>query len=149
MGEFTPSRNQFIPAFTEPISHAWNKEIITIFTDLFMVVYQQGTWFDVTHLPTNLTNVDVANAFRKQCPHLKKAYMALAGTDLTTVVVKKQKGQRYNVTSECTALPDYILERDGGVSDVGFSSCAAPTYYLGPSISDIGMECQKLFRAEV
>jgi len=64
MGEFTPSRNQFIPAFTEPISHAWNKEIITIFTDLFMVVYQQGTWFDVTHLPTNLTNVDVANAFR-------------------------------------------------------------------------------------
>jgi len=95
MGEFTPSRNQFIPAFTEPISHAWNKEIITIFTDLFMVVYQQGTWFDVTRLPTNLTNVDVANAFRKRWPHLKKAYMALAGTDLTTVAVKKQKGRRY------------------------------------------------------
>src|SRR5882724_5310391 len=73
MGEFTPSRNHFIPAFTELISHVWNKEIITIFTDLFMVVYQQGTWFDVTHLPTNLTNVDVANAFRKQWPHLKKS----------------------------------------------------------------------------
>ena len=24
-------------------------------------------------------------------------------------------------------------------SDVGFSSCAVPTYYLGPSISDIGI----------
>jgi len=31
----------------------------------------------------------------------------------------------YTVTSECTALPDYISERVGGVSDVGFSSCAA------------------------
>ena len=65
MGEFTPLRNHFRPAFTELISHPWNKEIITIFTDLFMVVYQQGTWFDVTHLPTILTNVDVASAFRK------------------------------------------------------------------------------------
>jgi len=42
-----------------------------------------------------MTNVDVANAFRKGWPHLKKAYMMLAGTDLTTVVVKKQKGRRY------------------------------------------------------
>jgi len=31
-----------------------------------MVVYQQGHGFDVTRLPTNLTNVDVANAFRKR-----------------------------------------------------------------------------------
>src|SRR5467141_1942575 len=95
MGKFTPSRNQFIPAFTEPISHAWNKEIITIFTDLVMVVYKQGILFDVIRLPTNLTNVDVANTFRKRWPHLKKAYMVLAGTDLTTVAVKKKKGWRY------------------------------------------------------
>ena len=65
MGELTPLINHFIPAFTDLISNAWNKQIITIFTDLFMVVYQQGTGFDVTRLPTNLTNVDVANAFRK------------------------------------------------------------------------------------
>ena len=74
MGEFTPSRNHFRPAFTKLISHAWNKEIITIFTDLFMVVYQQGIWFDVTRLPTNLTNVDVANAFRKRWPHLNRPH---------------------------------------------------------------------------
>ena len=63
--------------------------------DLFMVVYQQGTWFDVTRLPTNLTHVDVANAFRKQWPHLKKAYMTLAVTDPMIVAAKKQKGRRY------------------------------------------------------
>ena len=54
--------------------------------------------------------------------------------------MKKEETLTLNdVTSECTALPDYISERVGGVSDVGFSSCAAPTYYLGPSISDNGI----------
>jgi len=112
MGKFTPSRNQFIPAFTEPISHAWNKEIITIFTDLFMVVYQKGTWFDVTHLPTNLTNVDVANAFRKRWRHLKKAYMMLGGTDLMTVAMKKQNGWIYKRQVQvCYSIPiqEYLL----------------------------------------
>ena len=53
------------------------------------------------------------------------------------------------VMSECTALPNWISERFGGVSDVGFSSCAVPTYYLSPSISDIGIECRNLIRVEV
>src|SRR5882672_7451522 len=41
------------------------------------------------------------------------------------------------VTSECTALLNWKFR---GVLDVGFSLCAVPTYYLSPSISDIGIQ---------
>jgi len=53
MGKFTPSRNQFIPAFTEPISHAGTRKLSSIFTDLFMVFTNRGTLLRVSALHTD------------------------------------------------------------------------------------------------
>jgi len=51
----------------------------------------------VTHLPTNLTNVDVANAFRSSNGHTfkKSLHDAGWGQHIDAVAVKKQKGRRY------------------------------------------------------
>jgi len=42
MGEFTPSRNHFIPAFTEPISHVWNRKL-SPFSQIYSCCLPTGT----------------------------------------------------------------------------------------------------------
>jgi len=67
--------------------------------DLFMVVYQQGTWFDVTCLPTNLTNVVCCQRLQEAMATPQKSLHGAGWTDLTTVAVKKQKDG--DIRDEC------------------------------------------------
>jgi len=61
-----------------------------------MVVFTDALFFlgcDPSATESGQMSIGWPIASGKQWPHLKKAYMMMAGTDLMTVAVKKQKGR--------------------------------------------------------